>query len=137
MAQTAAGSTPPGPTWFDRLSAWPAVHAVVESVQSWWGHHPMRPVAHVALEASNAVARPLAHRHPLTLMLAAAAAGAALAWFRPWRWIFRSALFAGLVPQLASRVVATLPLESWMSMVASALSRQPDAAAGRRADASA
>lgn len=122
-------------SWVDRLTDWPAVRAVIESVESWWGHHPLRPVAQVALEASGAVVKPLAQRNPLMLVLTAAAIGAALAWGRPWRWIFRSALFAGLIPQLASRVVSNLPVESWMAMVGSALSQQPKAAPFRRADA--
>ena len=108
-----------------RMSALPLAHAVMESVTSWWGHHPMRPVAHIAGEASNAVVKPIAQRNPWSLVLAASVVGAALAWTRPWRWIFRSALFAGLVPQLAARVVSSLPIESWMSMVGASLSQRP------------
>lgn len=108
-----------------RLSALPLVNAVIESVTSWWVHHPLRPVAQIAGEASNAVVRPIAQRNPLLLVLAASVIGAALAWTRPWRFIFRSALFAGLVPQLAARVVSHLPIESWMSMVGASLSQRP------------
>jgi len=116
-----------GGSWLDRLTAFPAVSAILESVGAWWSQHPLRPVAQVAGEASSAIARPIAARNPMTLVLVAAAIGAGLAWSRPWRWIFRSALFAGLIPQLASRVVAHLPIESWMSMVGTALARQPAA----------
>lgn len=117
-------------SWLHKLTDLPLVEAVIESVKSWWSQHPLRPVALVASEASNAVIAPVAQRNPLTLMLVAAAMGAGLVWARPWRWILGSALFAGLVPQLASRVASSLPIESWMSMAGAACSRQPRAARG-------
>lgn len=122
----------PSDSVFHRVLEFPAVESVIESVSAWWSHHPLRPVAQVANEASAAVVRPLAQRNPFVLVLAAAAVGAVLTWSRPWRWIFRSALFAGLAPQLATRIVSRLPLESWMSMLSAALSR-PTATAGRQA----
>ena len=117
-------------SWLHRLTDLPLVAAVIESVTEWWSHHPLRPAALVANEASNAVIAPIAQRNPLTLVLVAAAIGAGLAWTRPWRWVFGSALFAGLVPQFASRVVSSLPIESWMSMVGAAIARQPRAPVG-------
>ncbi len=121
-----ATAASPGPQrWWRRLTEWPAVSAVVESVEAWWSQHPLRPVVQVAGEATTAAVKPLAQRNPVALVLAAAAVGAALAWSRPWRWAFRSALFAGLVPQLVARVVAHLPIESWMTMLGSMLSQTP------------
>ena len=114
-------------SWLHRMGALPLVHAVSESITSWWSHHPLRPVGQVAGEASNAIVKPIAQRNPMALVLVAALVGAGLAWSRPWRWIFRSALFAGLVPQLVSRVVTNLPIESWMAMLGSALSTQRSA----------
>ena len=38
-------------------------------------------------------------------------AGGLLAWSRPWRWLLRPALFAGIAAQLTSHVVARLPLD--------------------------
>jgi hypothetical protein len=126
------GAAPPRrESLLHRASALPLVNAVIESVTSWWLHHPMRPVAHIANEASNAVARPIAQRNPWSLVLAAGVVGAGLAWTRPWRWLFRSALFAGLVPQLAARVASSLPIESWMSMVGASLSQQRPSRAAR------
>ena len=123
-------------SWLHRLTELPLVSAVIGSVTSWWSHHPLRPMAQVANEASNAVVKPLAARNPLTLVLVAGIVGAGLAWAGPWRWIFRSALFAGLVPQLALRVVSSLPIESWMSMFGASLSPPPQPArAAAAADA--
>lgn len=121
----------PGESLLQKLGALPLINAVIESVSAWWSHHPMRPVAHIANEASNAVVKPIAQRNPWSLVLAAGVFGAGLAWTRPWRWMFRSALFAGLVPQLTARVAASLPIESWMSMVAAAVSQRRPGRAGR------
>lgn len=128
----APGSTPPrSESLLRRLGALPLLNAVIESVTAWWSHHPMRPVAHIANEASNAVVKPIAQRNPWSLMLVAGVAGAGLAWTRPWRWIFRSALFAGLVPQLVARVASSLPIESWMSMVGASMSQRRPARAAQ------
>jgi hypothetical protein len=110
-------------TFFDRVKQWPVLGVVVDALESWWTHHPLRPMAHVAVEASNAVVQPLARRNPIALVAAAALVGAGLVWSKPWRWIFSSALFAGLVPQVASKVVSNLPIESWMTMVGAALAQ--------------
>lgn len=116
---------PPGtaPPLFDRVKHFPVIGVVLEALDGWWSNHPLRPVAQVAVEASNAVVQPLAKRNPLILVMGAAAVGAALVWSRPWRWLFGSALFAGLVPQVATRVVSNLPIESWMTMLGTALAQ--------------
>ena len=136
-APSAAARHGPASEAVARFKAMPLVAAVLESVESWWSHHPLRSLANVAGEASGAVAKPIADRHPFALVLTAAAVGAALAWSRPWRLIFRSALFAGVLPQLASRVVATLPLEAWMTLVGSALAPRERAGASSGASSSA
>ena len=105
----------------------PTVRLVIDTLRGWWVQHPLHAVALVAGEASNAVAKPLAQRHPLGIVLAAALIGAALAWSRPWRWILKPALFAGLLPQLVSRVVTTLPIESWVNVLNSTLAGSPPA----------
>lgn len=103
----------------ERAKHWPAVGMVADSVDAWWENHPLHALSDVASDASDTVMRPLANRHPLALVAGAAVAGAVLAWVRPWRWLFSSALLAGLAPQLASRLVAKLPVESWISMLGS------------------
>lgn len=113
----------PSGSVLQRVLELPAIGSVIESLSEWWSHHPLRPVAQVASEASTAVVKPLAQHNPIALVVAAAAVGACLVWSRPWRWMFRSALFAGLVPQLASRIVSRLPLESWIAMFSAAINR--------------
>jgi len=99
---------------FDRVKRIPFLGVVVDAVESWWVHHPLRPMSHVVGQASTTAIKPLAQSNPLSLVAGAAVAGAVLVWSRPWRWLIRPALFAGLVPQIASRIVARIPVESWM-----------------------
>ena len=55
----------------DRVMAMPILNDVLESLRHWWAAHPMRPIGLVAGEAVNAVARPVALRHPWLLVLGA------------------------------------------------------------------
>ena len=116
--ESAAGAL----AWIERLRHQPAIALVIDTLQNWWARHPLRAVVHVASEATNAVAKPIARRNPLALVLVDGLLGAVLAWSRPWRWAIKPALFAGLLPQLVTRVVAHLPLESWLAVFGSSLS---------------
>lgn len=116
--ESAAGAL----VWLERLRHQPAIALVVDTLQNWWARHPLRALVHVAGEATNAVAKPIARRNPLALVVVAGLLGAVLAWSRPWRWAIKPALFAGLLPQLVTRVVAHLPLESWLAVFGSTLS---------------
>ena len=116
MGQAATGPL----AWLERLKDQPSIALVIDALQSWWSRHPMRAVEHVASEATNAVARPIAQHNPVLLVVAAGVLGIVFAWSRPWRWALKPALFAGLMPQLVSRVVANLPLESWLAAFSSA-----------------
>ena len=117
------GAPVSGPlAWLERIKDQPSIAVIIDTLQGWWSRHPMRPLVHVASEASNAVVRPIAQHNPLALVVAAGLLGVVFAWSRPWRWALKPALFAGLMPQLVSRVVANLPLESWIAAFGSTLS---------------
>lgn len=103
----------------DRLKALPAVNIVIEAIEDWWSQHPLRTASHVAAEASRRLATPIAERHPLALVAAAAALGALLVLTRPWRWILRPALLAGLVPAVLARAFRELPIDSLLSVFTS------------------
>lgn len=119
----AADESDSGPSWEQRLRAIPGVAFAVDVVQAWWQHHPLRAATTVAREVSRAALRPVAGRHPFALVAVAVGIGAALAWARPWRWALKSALFAGLVPQFASRVASALPIEEWVNVIGSLFTR--------------
>lgn len=116
-------------SWLRRLKTLPAASPVIHSVMGWWSQHPLRAWVALATGASRAAVEPLAQRKPYTLVLTAALFGAAFAWSRPWRWALKPVLFAGLAPQLAARVAAALPIESWIALLASASERRPVQAA--------
>lgn len=106
-----------GKSWEQRLREIPGLATVLDVVNVWWQQHPLHAVSIVAGEVGRTTLRPIANRHPFMLVSVALLAGVVLAWARPWRWALRSALFAGLAPQVASRVVSSLPIESWLTML--------------------
>jgi len=107
----------------ERVKELPGAAMVIDAVQTWWSQHPLRTATLVAGEASRKFAAPLAERNPVALILGAVVVGALVAWTRPWRWILRPALLAGLLPAIASRFMRQLPLESWLRMFASVTAR--------------
>ena len=111
-----AGTHRPTAQWLNSLKSMPAASIVLETLGSWWAHHPLRLAGVVAAEALGAVARPMAQRNPLGLIIGAALLGGVFVWTRPWRWIIKPALFAGLAPQLIARLVSHLPPSSWMGV---------------------
>lgn len=98
--------------WADTLHGLPVVSVVIDSVKAWWAQHPLRPTASIAAEATKAAIGPVARLHPIALVSASAVAGALLFKTRPWRWLLRSAIFAGLVPQMISRALSNMSLDS-------------------------
>ena len=123
-AQRAAGAAP---SWLDRLKDIPGAGVMIDAVSSWWSNHPLHAVGVLAAGAARASVQPLAQRNPVGLVLLAALLGAALVWSRPWRWLLKPALFAGLVPQIASKVVSHVPFESWMGFLSTVTNAKPAA----------
>jgi hypothetical protein len=110
--------------WLDHLKSIPGARVVIDAVSSWWVQHPLRIAGMLGAEAAKAVARPMAQRHPFSLVLGATLLGGLFAWSRPWRWIAKPALFAGLMPQLFTKAMANVPVQSWMAVVTSLLQEQ-------------
>jgi hypothetical protein len=124
LAQTAEANRPrtvssahAPPAWMDELKAIPGVGIVVQALSTWWAKYPLNTASVMAFDAANAIAKPVATRHPVALVLAALAVGGMLAYSRPWRWILKPALLAGLMAQLSAKLVAQMPLQSWMSLL--------------------
>lgn len=125
---TADATEEPAAAWLERLKSIPGVAVVIEAFEGWWRSHPLRIATLVGADATLAVLQPLARRHPLALVLGAALFGGLFVWSRPWRWLLKPALFAGLLPQLLAKAVAHVPSLSWMAVLA-AISKEPHAPA--------
>lgn len=122
-ARGALGASSPG-AWLRALKANPAAAILLDALARWWSQHPLRLAGMVAADATSAVVRPMAQRNPLGLVLGALLVGGALAWSRPWRWLVTPALLAGLVPQLFSKLMALVPPQSWMAVLAALTQEQ-------------
>lgn len=120
------GAGPSGLAWLDSLKSLPGISIVTDVLRRWWEQHPMRVPTLLAGEALYAVALPLARRHPLGLVLGAAALGALVVVIRPWRWLARPTPATGVLPQLTA---LTKGLTSSLSLMALLAALAPKAGA--------
>lgn len=95
----------------------PGMGILVDAVRGWWAQHPMHMAALVATNTARSVVRPMARSNPFALVVGAVAFGGMLFWLKPWRGFLKPALLAGLLPQIVSRAVAHVPMESWLSAI--------------------
>lgn len=86
----------------------PAGHPLVDATRA-----ATQAASRAARDASRTTLEPVVREHPVGSALAAAGIGALLVWSRPWRWV-GSALLVGVLPRVASRVIANLPYEAWL-----------------------
>jgi hypothetical protein len=105
--------------WLSKLEAIPGASVIIDAARAWWAQHPLRQAGTLAVDATVAVVRPLAQRHPVKLVLGAFVAGVLIAWMRPWRWLPRPALLSGLFPHILEKAVAELPVQSWLVVLTS------------------
>lgn len=101
---------------------------VLDAVKDWWAAHPLHVAGVVAADAAKTLIGPVAQRHPIALVAGALLLGGVLVWAKPWRGILKPALLAGLLPQLLSKAMAVVPVESWLAVLSS-LTRQAAPAA--------
>ena len=115
VSDTLPSSSPP--LWVDQLKGMPLIGSAVRSLDTWWAKTPLNAATATVFYSASTVAKPIAARHPFYLVMVAAVAGAALARSRPWRWILKPALFAGLAVRLSSNLVTRVPLQSWITLL--------------------
>ena len=105
--------------WLDGLMVVPGLDAVIAALRAWWSAQPLRNASLGLSEAAKTALLPLAQRAPLTLLAGAAMVGGLIVWLRPWRWLTAPALLAGLMPQVLGKLVANVPMQSWLAGLAS------------------
>ncbi len=130
-AQTSSSGSGSSGIWLKGLKKIPGADVVIEAVSSWWAQHPLRMVGVVASDAAKVVVQPMAQRHPFSLVFGVLILGGLFTWSRPWRWILKPALFAGLMPQLLSKALAHIPVHKWM-LVLAALNEKPRTPSSRQ-----
>lgn len=98
------------------LKSQPVTALLFELARAWWHKQPMRVAGNLLANTVKASLAPLAARHPLVLVGAAAALGGLLVWARPWRWgLVKPALLAGLAQQLLAKALSGASLEAWLA----------------------
>ena len=85
--------------WMRELREHPILSSTFNALQGWRESHPWRPATHLAGGLVREALQPLANKHPLALVLVAAAIGGSLVWFRPGRGLVKSLLLKGVVSQ--------------------------------------
>ena len=90
--------------WLESLKTTPGTNLLLSLVQDWWFRQPLRVSLVLACGAAQVVLQPIAQRHPLGLVVGAAAAGALMVLTKPWRWIPKSAWWSGLLPKLIAQL---------------------------------
>lgn len=93
-------------SWLNQLAAIPGAGLMVNAAKGWWSQHPWRLAFTVVAEGARAVLQPIAQVHPYRLVGVAAVFGVLIGWTRPWRWVAKPAVLAGLLPQIISRLRA-------------------------------
>ncbi|WP_280152438.1 hypothetical protein [Piscinibacter sp. XHJ-5] len=121
----------------DRLREMPVIGLLIDVFAGWWASHPLQPAATLAHGVVRDTVAPMARRHPFTVVAGAFVVGVALVRFKPWRWIVKPALFAGLATQIVSRVIASIPVESVVDAMSSFTQRREQPAPEADAEASA
>jgi hypothetical protein len=121
-------------TWLDFLTSTPGANVLRQAVNAWWTAHPLRVVCMSAAGAIKTLVEPLAQRHPIGLTAGAAVVGAIVVQIRPWRWLLKPVLFAGLLPQIVVTAAAQVPAKSWIKMLASLMQQTKTKNAVRQAD---
>ena len=86
----------------------PAAGEVLEALATRWEHTNLRPFL---------------ERNPLALVAGATVAGIAVAWVRPWRWLFRTPVLGTVGPALLTSVLASGHVQEWITMILSKITK--------------
>jgi hypothetical protein len=80
-----------------------------EAVNQWLADHPIKLASDVLGDVTKSVVAPMAQRSPILFVTSALVVGGLLVWSRPWTWLLKPAVIAGIVPQIISKALAYAP----------------------------
>ena len=92
----------------------PSAGLVIDALAQWWDGHPLQASGNLVEGVADELLRPLAKRHPLTLVAGAMALGALLVWSRPWRWALKPQVLNTWGPAVLSSAIASSAVQSWL-----------------------
>jgi hypothetical protein len=110
----------------------PGLGLVVDSAKAAWRNHPMHGAAQVTGEASQMMARPIAQRHPVGLIVTGFAAGAVLFLLKPWRLALRPRYMLGAASLLGSQMLKRGLLTAWKQRLSGTANAVPTARTPQR-----
>ena len=99
----------------DMVKDVPGVTLVLHAAQSWWDEHGQ--TARTAGRVSQALVAPVARRHPTSLLGIAAALGALLVLFKPWRILLRRKVLFRAASLIATQAIRGRSASSWLQAV--------------------
>lgn len=92
----------------------PSASLVIDTLTQWWDGHRLQASGNLVEGVLDQLLRPLAKRHPLTLVASAVAFGAVLVWVRPWRWALKPQVLNTWGPAMFSTVIASSAVQGWL-----------------------
>lgn len=103
--------SPGSTTGLRSLFASPVALICLDLLTQWWAELPLLKSVHQAEEAAHEAIAPLVRRHPVAVLGAAAAAGALLVWYRPWRLLPGPAKLGSIASSIALGAVSRMALQ--------------------------
>lgn len=80
-----------------------------EAVNQWLTEHPIKLASEALGDVAKSVVSPIAQRNPILFVASAVVVGGVLVWAKPWSWLLKPAIIAGLIPQLVAKAIAYAP----------------------------
>ncbi len=110
-AEPDQGQLPGATTGLRSLFSNPVTLIGLDYLTEWWTQHPLVKSARNAEDAAQDAIVPLVRRHPVAVLGTAAAVGALLVWFRPWRWLPRPGKLASMASTIAIGEISRIALQ--------------------------
>jgi hypothetical protein len=96
------------PRWLQGLRTNPIAAIVIDALAAQWSRHPLNTSLRLVSAAADRAIAPLVQKHPWAVLGGSAVIGALLVLSKPWRWLPKPAIAAGVAAQLTAQVISYL-----------------------------